>query len=440
LTPCKAIDEMAETDTKELHLDSHQQNVIGFLNAQETQGFADWLRKEFGLKFSRPTPQNAEELVRGFSQSPPEQVQKLFVLIRQGLEKGLSPGGADQARKASEQAAIALYFLAARRLVCQEICRLGKQQDRAYDLIFQVPQAETLIVAIIANAVIGGKLRFEPSENAEIPEPSFAYEVRVPGGTELIAADFERALYCAIYKNNRRVTLDSLDGGPLTVQQRDDLLARVNTIREVDEETLTLVVRGLASHDSIEPWITDNQMPVFLASPELTAAVLNVTPTKLLAGIKEFWRELHIINQPDNRAKPDREQPPNPRDAPMTSSTTIYQDFHGPVTSVAMPTGDHSQTTVHQTQAVDLSALAPLARELLAAIDELGAGKARDKLLPQAEQLLTEAEKGSQADRSVIKDRLEAIKDGADYIEAGGTIAKLCAAAYELLGPVLGLP
>ena len=124
----------------------------------------------------------------------------------------------------------------------------------------------------------------------------------------------------------------------------------------------------------------------------------------------------------------------------MSSSPTINQHFHGPVTGFAMSNGDHSPATVNQTQGADLSALVPLARDLLAAIEALGSGKARDKLRPQAEALLAEAEKKNEADPVTLKGALDAIKDGADYIEAGGKIAGLCAAAYTLLGPVLGLP
>ena len=431
------IHKMTENDPAMTPLDSHQLHAIELLGAAESQDFTDRLRREFGSRFGVVTPQNACELVMAFCQVPKEKVNTLFILIRQALKKGLYPGTADQARKTPEQAAIALYCLAARRLVCQEICRLGKPQDRAYDLIFQVPQTETLIVAIIANAVIGGKLRFETSLNAEIPEPSFAYEVDVSGGTELIEADFERALYCAIYENNRRVTLDSLDSGPLSPQQRDDLLARVATIREVDEDTLTLVVRGLTSQDGIEPWVTDNQVPVFLASSELTAAVLNVSPTKLLAGIKEFWRELQIVNQPDHVAKTEREKPSTTRDTPMSSSPTINLNIQGPVTNVTTTTGDHSPATVNQTQGADLSALA---REIRAAIDALGASDDRDRLLPHAEKLVAEAGKPGAAESVTVRDTLKAIKNGADYIDAGGTIIDLCNKAYTLLGPVLGLP
>ena len=44
------------------------------------------------------------------------------------------------------------------------------------------------------------------------------------------------------------------------------------------------------------------------------------------------------------------------------------------------------------------------------------------------------------AESVTVKDTLKAIKNGADYIDAGGTIIDLCNKAYTLLGPVLGLP
>ena len=121
----------------------------------------------------------------------------------------------------------------------------------------------------------------------------------------------------------------------------------------------------------------------------------------------------------------------------MSQPSNQVININAPVGAFSATIGDYSPATVNQTQGADLSALVPLARDLLAAIDALDLGEARDKLRPGAEALLTEAEKKDEPDLVTLKGALDAFKDGADYIEAGGTIAKLCEAAYTLLGPLL---
>ncbi|MFM8443682.1 MAG: hypothetical protein ACKN9W_10155, partial [Methylococcus sp.] len=201
------------------------------------------------------------------------------------------------------------------------------------------------------------------------------------------------------------------------------------------------VIKGLSESEALNRIAAGYQAHMVLPSPEVVGALLRLEDAEiLLAELGEFWEILQIINQPNYVANTEREKPSTARDTPMSSTPTINQHFHGPVTGFAMSNGDHSPATVNQTQGVDISALVPLARELLAAIDALGPGKARDKLRPRAETLLTEAEKKDEADPVTLKSALDALKYGADYIEAGGKIAGLCAAAYTLLGPVLGLP
>ncbi len=92
---------------------------------------------------------------------------------------------------------------------------------------------------------------------------------------------------------------------------------------------------------------------------------------------------------------------------------------------------------MNQTQGADLSALA---HQIRAAIEALSASDERDKLLPHAEKLVAEAGKPGAAESVTVKGALDAIKDGAVCIEAGGTIIDLCTKALNLLGPVLGLP
>jgi hypothetical protein len=284
-------------------------------------------------------------------------------------------------------------------------------------------------------------LRLQPGDNPFIPSPEYAFDVEIPVGSERVDANFDRALYTTLFSKSRNTPSESQEDKPLSTLEKEKLKTRLRSIRVREKCALTLVIKGLSESEALNRIAAGYQAHMVLPSTEVVGALLRLEDAEiLLAELGEFWEVLQIINQPDHVAKTEREKTSTPRDTPMSSSPTINQHFHAPVTGLAMSTGDHSPATVNQTQGADLSALVPLAHNLLAAIDALGPGKARDKLRPRAETLLAEAEKKHGADSATLKDALDAIKDGADYIDAGGTIAKLCEAAYTLLGSVLSLP
>jgi hypothetical protein len=424
-----------EPETTRFGVNHHQARVARLLEVPGVRDFRTAVFREFAEKFPPARPETTAAFVHEFMTCPcdTESVRELFDVVWSGLGAAPSRERDHQARQATEEAAAALYCLAA--------CRLVNTSAMSSDYVLQIPHDELFIAAVVTMAVAGGELRLQPRENPFMPCPEFAYEVLVPAGSERIEASFDRALYAAVLANRRDAPLEILEDKPLDTQQKQDLITRLRTIRVRKKCVLTLVIKGLSESEALNRIAGGYQAHMVLPSPEVAGALLRLVDAEiLLSELREFWRELQIINQPEHVIKHDREQPSTPGDSPMTSSTTIHQHFHAPVTGVAMSTGDHSPATVNQSQGADLSALAPLARELLAAIDALGPGKARDKLRPRAETLLTEAEKQDEADPATLKDALDAIKDGADYIEAGGKIAGLCAAAYTLLRPVLGLP
>jgi len=410
----------------------HQTRVAKLLDASGTRDFREAIFREFAEKFPPARPESASAFVRDFMNCDcdGESVRELFDVVWSGLGAAPSRERDHQARQATEEAAAALYCLAA--------CRLVNTSAMTSDYVLQIPHDELFIAAVVTMAVAGGELRLQPRENPAMPCPEYAYEVLVPAGSERIEASFDHALYVAIFNNRRDVPLDSLEDIPLDTQQKQDLITRLRSIRVRKKSALTLVIKGLNESEALNRVATGYQTHLVLPSPEVAGALLRLEDAEiLLSELKEFWRELQIINQPEHVINHDREQPSTPGDSPMTSSTTINQHFHAPVTGVAMSTGDHSPATVNQTQGADLSALA---HQIRAAIEALDASDDRDKLLSHAEKLVAEAGKPGAADPVTLKGALDAIKDGADYIEAGGMIASLCAAAYTLLGPVLGLP
>lgn len=413
----------------------HQARVARLLDAPGARDFRSTIFQEFAQKFPPARPETAAGFVHDFMtcQCDSDSVRELFDVVWSGLGAAPSREQDHQARQATEEAAAALYCLAA--------CRLVNLSAMTSDFVLRIPHDDKFIAAVVTMAVAGGELRLQPGDNPTIPSPEYAFDVEIPVGSERIETNFDRALYAALFPYLRKTTTESLEDKSLSTQEKQDLVTRLRSIRVRKKSALALVIKGLSESEALNRIAGGYQTHMVLPSSEVAGALLRVEDAEiLLAELKEFWRELQIVNQFNPAEKSERERPSTPRDTPMSSSPTINQHFHAPVTGLAMSTGDRSPATVNQTQGADLSALVPLARDLLAAIDALGPGKARDKLRPRAETLLAEAEKKHGADSATLKDALKAIKDGADYIEAGGTIIDLCNKAYTLLGPVLGLP
>lgn len=427
------VDQEAAPENNRFGVNHHQARVARLLAAPGAKDFRTAIFREFAEKFPPSRPETAAAFVHDFMtcQCDSDSVRELFDVVWSGLGAAPSRERDYQARQATEEAAAALYCLAA--------CRLVNPSAMTSDYVLRIPHDELFIAAVVTMAVAGGELRLQPRENPFMPCPEFAYEVQVPVGSERIEANFDRALYAAVFANRRDAPLEILEDKPLDSQQKQDLITRLRTIRVRKKCALTLVIKGLSESDTLNRIAGGYQAHMVLPSPEVAGALLRLQDAEiLLSELKEFWRELQIINQPDAKPDSDRKLPFNTGESPMPQpSNQVTFNINAPVGALSATTGDHSPATVNQTQGADLSALA---HQIRAAIEALGASDDRDRLLPHAEKLVAEAGKPGAAESVTLKGALDAIKDGADYIEAGGTIASLCAAVYTLLGPVLGLP
>ncbi|MGQ0591767.1 MAG: SEFIR domain-containing protein [Gammaproteobacteria bacterium] len=252
----------------------------------------------------KPAPQTATAMVQRFAECPAEQVQPLFYVVRRAL-LAVPPAGRDHAaRHAAEEAAAALYCLAACRLVDEaaRTARLGAPGADRY--VMHVPSDEQVICGIIATAVFGGELRLLPAEQPGLPRPEYAFEVKLPAGGDQIAADFERAAFAAVFPNDREAPEISLDSGPLDTARQKQLAARFRTIRHVRGASLALVVHGLVRAEGIQGFAASHEVPVMLPATEATTALLGMDAGTLLAEIREFWAELQVLPRPASRPAP----------------------------------------------------------------------------------------------------------------------------------------
>lgn len=295
------------------YLDSHHQRLASrLLAADEAGAFWAALQVEFAGAFpGGAAPQAVHEMVRQFSECPPEQVLQLFLVVRSAL-LDVPPKEKDpRARKQAEKAAAAMYCLAACRLVNLEV-------RAARDYTFQVPRlqldesgkptfpgGEQIICAIIATALFGGELHLAPAEGSDLPRPEYVFEFQVPAAGDQIVESFERAAYVAVFENDRNFSIESLGSGPLDKDRRALLAARLRTIKKVQKRSLALVVRGLTDHMAVQAFANAHQVPVMFPVSEVTNALIGMDASVLLAEISEFWNELDAsadVTPPPNKA------------------------------------------------------------------------------------------------------------------------------------------
>lgn len=264
--------------------------------------FFDSLRNEMADAFPQtPAPKTAAEMVQRLAECPAGEVQEMFFVVRRALLQVRQAGRDRSVRQAAEEAAAALYWLAA--------CRLVDQAARSAPKVMHVPSDEHIVCAIIATALFGGELRVKPAAEPGLPAPEYVYEVRVPASGDRIDTDFERAAYVALFPNDREATEIALDTGPLDEKQRKRLAARFRTIQKVHRASLALVVPGFVQAEAIQGFATTHAVPVLLPAGEAATALLGMEAGTLVAEIREFWAELEVLSRPAS-------QPPAHEPAP----------------------------------------------------------------------------------------------------------------------------
>ncbi|WP_034925199.1 toll/interleukin-1 receptor domain-containing protein [Candidatus Accumulibacter vicinus] len=412
------------------------------LGAPAALRFFESLQREFADEFALPSPPSAASMVQRFSASPEDQVDRLFLVVRRALLAVPPTDEPHVSRRAAEEAAAALYFVAACRLVDQAV-----RTASGGDYVLHVPRSERIVCAIISTALFGGEIRLVPSDEAELPASEYVFKVDVAACGDQIVEEFERAVFAVVMANDRDTPEVSKGSGPLHPDHAKRLAARLRSIRQVHRNSLSLVVHGLTQADACHGFATTYTVPVMLPASEATAALLGMDAGTLLAEIREFWSELEVLRRPVSPQHADTPSQSAKGEQSMPSSG-LNLNISGGNASIAISTGDHSvsQTGSGNTAQVghqegsELAALLPLVQELLQAIAELSSPRARETLKTHAEVVAAGVARPEKSDPGRIKQALDAIKSGADMLDDGGRIIGLCNKAYQVLAPVLGLP
>jgi hypothetical protein len=409
------------------------------------------LRKELKDEFeSDAVPTSADELVQWcFDLRDPGQIQRIFYCVRRALsiaKKGLQ--SAPASIRDVEQAAVAMYALEACLLVDSKA-----HEDAAIDrggstYVVQAPRSENVICAIIATALFGGELHLIPTGEAGTPRAQFVFEVDGrPADGEKGETNFERAAYVAILRNHANEVDASVDSGPLTPDQRDALESRIGSIQKKESASFALLVPIGTSTHVVDGFAGQYRVPIMVPDTSATHRLLGMSAGRLLAEIREFWRELdatHGFTKDSSNTSGTTSHQGEPSMGDARQGINIHNTGNGQVV-VSTGLGSSAQAgsgnmALHtQYESAALADVRSLLEQLRSAIAELPSEKAREKLgehLAVAEA----AAAGAKPDPGAIKSALELIKPAADVLEGGAKIASLCNKVYNLVAPMLGLP
>ena len=249
-----------------------------------------------GWQGNRPVATHSEAaFATWLAGASPEQAENAMFAVRRALDK---VSLAEEARRPAELATVAVYALAACRLVDRNAAHVATRFPA------QIGHAAHLYCAVVATVLFGGRLEFAPSAQPGLPRPPNAYEIRVPAAGDQRNQAFEHAVFQALFANDPRTPEVSLDATPLTEQQRAQIRRRIQTVRRRQLQTLTLVVHADALYPPADVFAREFLVPVFVCDREIAAALLGMSAEDLVADIQEMWSELRFCNRPGSNAAP----------------------------------------------------------------------------------------------------------------------------------------
>ncbi|MBI1209558.1 MAG: hypothetical protein GC191_20035 [Azospirillum sp.] len=408
------------------------------LSQPDAGRFFECLQAELGGAGIQPeafrTPEAAVDLFTTWQVDP---IQRPFWTICAALHAfDKTPVVPGSARAAARHAAVALYVLAA--------CRLVNRAARARDgYAIRVELNEPIICAVIATALFGGELHLKPVEG-DVPRADHVYLVKPSVGGEHEEAEFERALFLAFFQNDARAPEIGLDGGQWRPGQREDLYARLRArlgnIRHARKSCLALVIDGQAGHEPAVKFAATHSVPVFLRDDAVGHDLLGMPEMDLRAEIVQFWSDLMAMDR--SAAAPERPQASEKGGETMSKGGTTV-NFYGPAREVTLAAdhslaqrGDHASAVIASQVGTDATSLAQALKELLASINEQKSSATRDELIGHTETAVAEAGKAG-PDRGRIQKALDAVKalveKGAGILEGGQKIFDLLDRAYKAL-------
>lgn len=357
-----------------------------------------------------------------------DEVRNIFNAIRRSFNK-VKFEHAVHGRKA----AVGLYCLVACKLVAVE---LFEQNGK----VVSINTGVSFLCAVIATTLFGGKIQLSDADRSGCPRHEGTFHVDLAAAGDWSGFEIERAAYCAMRQGWESVDRITLCSGPLLGKESADLKARINTLQEVKEISVALVLSKPHFHLNPMPFIQNYDVPLFMVSEGVDQALFGMSNDDFVAQVAEFWRDVHTNEKAGSSSPPENQ--------PNEEKFVSQFNFYGSVNNPAIATGSHSNAVSGNNNTIQQNApqgaqweqvLAGL-KELQALAQALPDPKHQEKIgqkVVQAVEAAQSADKKPEEKAGLLKQAIEGIKNMAEMASSGEILVARCTQLLAVLASSL---
>lgn len=369
---------------------------IGGMLAQQSKHLVELLKEAHTLWRDLSGSPNFRDSLKGKTCQTPDELPAVLAGLDAGAVQDVmyevrevfcsfKPDGEDPGtRQLAAQATVALYLYCACLLI----------EARSPDLISGLPRLESdraahLMASLIGVSLAGGKLQLVCGEDADLPMAVGTVVLTMEGVDE--ACLFERELHTQIVMEGRAVQ-DGLKVGPLSKQERANLIQRIKTRRGLGHrlKAFNVIVRGAqpVPKGDLE-WVTKLSVPVFSIHHAPTFELLaGLDAENMVAMLRELWLavapDLGQGVQPKASSAADRTSPELSELVTTLQALVAALQGHPDVLNLKS-SADQLQAAAKEKKAPERDLLKQT-RDTLEGLEKVG--EVGEKLLPRLLQLL----------------------------------------------------
>lgn len=379
------------------------------------------IQDRLGLNLS---PDNPDAIIESLLNTlDKDDLQKWIYAIREALEH-LSKSG--DSWTAQWKAASALFYMTVRQLINHPPPDSTQSEFVRKIMKFSTddPHLPQIIGAVIAAALLGGKLEFDGTGRDRTPEHVHVLRGIAPRGEDY-KTPIAQALFKAWFPAHESATKYSDGAIPLSPTDMSRLKQQIKHARHQKYKTVAYIVDGDSLNiQALEASAKKFEVPLlWQQESKVMEEILGINPGELLEDIRLFWDiDTGTSKQSDQQASTPR--------APTTPTKQVLK-FYAPA---AVALGDHNNVGIG-IDAETLNLILSHLHQLQTSIPEDGTQQSRNfrKLLKKAEAEVNAATPDKSNITKRIGNIIEKIKEAPEYIEGGQAIATAFAAICALL-------
>lgn len=282
----------------------HERMTLGLLESDAARRFC----AQLAIALRRPgdstvyaTPSALLAQLRACPDEDERRVKEIISAVRRALRESKKPASTATELEALQQAATAVYFCAAMRVVKRGEAAVSAVAAGRRSKVVAVPTSEQLVIAVLLASLALGTVRVQLAGGQVSPDPEGFLRVPVPGGHGDGWIDrFLRAAVAECYPTEQELLDAARRDSPLTKAERESIEERIMAhvdFNELDHgRTIVLVVPHPPEGVDLDPFSVRTGSTVALLKPrpdDPSSQILCIPVDRFLAWTKEFMTLLH---------------------------------------------------------------------------------------------------------------------------------------------------